>query len=102
MLETANSRLASGANNKAEEYARLVQANDVSGACCVNCQVILQKKGACQLNDGNTACAECVKNNRPCGKLIEHNGQAVLGWLPLPAAERKGSQWKDKGYWAKE
>ncbi|OAL49146.1 hypothetical protein IQ07DRAFT_654672 [Pyrenochaeta sp. DS3sAY3a] len=101
MLEIANSRLASGANNKAEEYARFVRANNLSGDCCVNCQVILHKKSACQLNDGNTACGECMKNFRPCGKLIEHNGRAVLAWLPLPAAEREGLEWKDKGYWTK-
>ncbi len=85
---------------KKRAYGQLVRAADTSGTHCVQCQVYTRQRTRCSLNNADVACSHCVSKDKPCAKLIMHNGTTTLAWLPYPSGQRvPGSQWTDKGYW---
>ena len=98
IFEVANSRMAT-TKKWAPEYARFVRSKDTTGSHCVQCQVITRKGRSCGLGDADTACSTCIKLGRPCAKLIQHNGQDTLAWLPLPVSERSDAAWTDIDFW---
>ncbi|KAF2637115.1 hypothetical protein P280DRAFT_139570 [Massarina eburnea CBS 473.64] len=82
-----------------KKYARIVHKNETHGGHCIQCEVISHAAHLCGLNGANNACAKCVKSRRPCGKLIELEGEQAIGWLPLAEELREGIAWQDAATW---
>lgn len=98
-LDEQNRRMARTTKQQ-KEYARLLQrVNNTSGQYCVQCNVISHAKNLCDLQNGNRACSKCIKSRRPCAKLVVHDGETNIGWLPLPEQARVGLTRQDRGYW---
>ncbi|KAI8939600.1 hypothetical protein NX059_003364 [Plenodomus lindquistii] len=100
-LNRDNKRMASGTKNLAADYARFFRSKDLSGAHCIQCQVVAHKKNVCGLNDAMVACTSCVKQGRACAKLIMRNGVETLAFLPLPE-EYRGQVWGEIEYWKRQ
>ena len=99
LLQASNANMAGRTKHK-EDHARFVRNNAQGGHHCAQCVVIRKNKGSCQLQDDIVACRHCIKNKRPCAKLITHNGESKLAWLPLPEEYREEeASWQKIGYW---
>ena len=98
-IEEESKRFARG-NSNWKEFARLLNRDDrLMGQYCVQCNIISHARDKCELNNGEEACAKCIKSGRGCSKLIELDGVLYLGWLPLPAEARGDAQWEETAYW---
>ena len=82
-------------------YARLLRRKNTntSGEYCVQCDVVSHNTAACDLQIKDVACTKCTTSGRACSKLIIHEGELKMAWLPLPMASRLGVAWQNLRYW---
>jgi hypothetical protein len=79
-------------------YTRFLERCNLDGRCCAQCDVIGRNAQLCDLENGTTACSSCVKNSRPCSKLIEQDGKLQMAYLPIHPDNRKGA-WQEASAW---
>ncbi|KAF1956179.1 hypothetical protein CC80DRAFT_593656 [Byssothecium circinans] len=82
-----------------KEFSRLVRDSHTDGEYCLGCRVVAHNRGKCSLNNANIACDHCFDAQRPCGKLIELDGELTVAWLPLDEELREGAGWQDLATW---
>jgi len=90
-------QIAKMVRNRVLEYKRMVTRRKTLQNACVQCEVLAKNVHMCNL-DGRVACDRCVRGNEPCGKIVDHEGQIHIGYLPLPQRYRK-EPWEDLRHW---
>lgn len=82
-------------------YSRLLgkEQSNTSGDYCVQYDVVSHNRERCDLQSKEVACTRCTFAGRACSKLILHDGELKMAWLPLPIASRLEVAWGDLRCW---